>query len=195
MEEIIKKLIQENIDTSSLLLKTQLRNIEHACTIIRDALKKGNKLFIFGNGGSAADSQHIAAEFINKFKLDREPLPAIALTTDSSILTAISNDSGYKHVFEKQIKALSKRGDVALAITTSDSTLDGHSSNIALALQASHDRGVITIGFVSEKSKHILKMLDAHVAIPSSSTPRIQESHILVGHIICEIVEKELMSC
>ncbi len=194
MKKKIEEIIQANIDTTTKLLKSDLEKIEETVSIITKALKNGNKLLIFGNGGSAADAQHIAAEFINKFRFDRDPLPAIALTTDSSILTCISNDSSFSHIFEKQIKALGNKGDIALAITTSDSILEenAHSSNIGFALAASREKGITTIGFVSEKSKTILDYLDHYIKIPSSDTPRIQEAHILVGHIICELVEQEI---
>jgi len=194
MKKKIEEIIQANIDTTTKLLKSDLEKIEETVSIITKALKNGNKLLIFGNGGSAADAQHIAAEFINKFRFDRDPLPAISLTTDSSILTCISNDSSFSHIFEKQIKALGNKGDIALAITTSDSILEenAHSSNIGFALAASREKGITTIGFVSEKSKTILDYFDHYIKIPSSDTPRIQEAHILVGHIICELVEQEI---
>jgi len=194
MKKKIEEIIQANIDTTTKLLKSDLEKIEETVSIIAKALKNGNKLLIFGNGGSAADAQHIAAEFINKFRFDRDPLPAISLTTDSSILTCISNDSSFSHIFEKQIKALGNKGDIALAITTSDSILEenAHSSNIGFALAASREKGITTIGFVSEKSKTILDYFDHYIKIPSSDTPRIQEAHILVGHIICELVEQEI---
>ena len=193
MKAKIEKIINEHIQTSSKLLEN-IDDIEKISNVIVDSLKQGNKLLIFGNGGSAADAQHIAGEFVNKFMFDREPLPAIALTTDSSILTCISNDSSFSHVFEKQIKALGNKGDVALAITTSDIEFDenSHSSNIAFALKAAKNKGLTTIGLVSEKSNKTLDYLDYYVKVPSKDTPRIQENHILIAHIICELVEKEM---
>ena len=194
MKKIIEDIIQKNIETQSRLLKSDLEKIEEIVKIIVNAIRNKNKLLIFGNGGSAADAQHIAGEFVNKFRFDRDPLPAIALTTDSSILTCISNDSSFSYVFEKQIKAIGNTGDIALAITTSDIDLEDntHSSNIGFALSTARDRGIITIGFVSEKSKKILEFLDHYIVIPSSDTPRIQEAQILIGHIICELVEQEI---
>lgn len=191
MKEKIENLIKDNIKTSTRLLETQIDNIENASRLISDAFKHDKTLFLFGNGGSAADAQHIAAEFINKFKLDRRPLPAIALTTDTSVITSISNDSGFCNIFERQIRALGKKGDIALAITTSDIKPDGHSSDLAFALDAAKEKGMKTIGFVSDKSKNILEKLDIKIIVPSIETPRIQESHILTAHIICELVEKE----
>lgn len=190
----IQKSIEENIKTTSNLIDTNISNIEESCRIIINAIKDNKKLFIFGNGGSAADSQHIAAEFINKFNFDRKPLPAIALTTDASIITSISNDSSFSFVFQKQIEALADKGDVALAITTSDMSFkkNAHSSNIAFALKTAKNKGMKTIGLVSLKSRNILKYLDQPIIVHSKNTARIQEVQILVAHIICEVVEKEL---
>jgi D-sedoheptulose 7-phosphate isomerase len=194
MKDRIKEIIKENIDVNSKILNTNIDSIEKISRVIVEGFKHNNKLLIFGNGGSAADAQHIAAEFINKFKFDREPLPAIALTTDSSILTCISNDSSFSYVFEKQIKALGKKGDIALAITTSDIDAEegGHSSDLTFGLKAARNKGLITIGFVGEKSNEILNLLDHYVQVPSKETGRVQEAHILIAHIICELVEQEM---
>lgn len=196
MKEIIEKIIKDNIEITAKILDSQEENIEQICNLIVSAFKSNKKLLIIGNGGSAADAQHIAGEFVNKFRFDREPLPAIALTTDSSILTCISNDSSFSYVFEKQIKALGNEGDIVLAITTSDVSFEenGHSSNIGIALKAARAEGLKTIGFVSEKSEKILDLLDHYISVPSRDTPRIQESHILIAHIICEIVESKMWS-
>jgi D-sedoheptulose 7-phosphate isomerase len=190
----IKDIIKENIEVNSKILNTNIDSIEKITKTIVDGFKNNNKLLIFGNGGSAADAQHIAAEFINKFKFDREPLPAIALTTDSSILTCISNDSSFSYVFEKQIKALGNEGDIALAITTSDieNVEGGHSSDLAFGLKAAREKGMVTIGFVGEKSNDILNLLDHYIQVPSKETGRVQEAHILIAHIICELVEQEI---
>lgn len=188
IEDVIKQHIQVSKD-----LLSQVDNISSVCNVITCSLNSGKKILIFGNGGSAGDSQHIAAEFINKFRFDRKPLPAIALTTDSSIITAISNDSGYQHVFEKQIQALGSKGDIALAITTSDfSNNDNHSKVMEFALKVAKEKNLVTIGLVSKKSKNILELLDYSIIVPSTDTPRIQESHILIAHILCEIVESNL---
>jgi D-sedoheptulose 7-phosphate isomerase len=189
----IKNILEEHIATISDISDTQINDIEEICRIIIDAFNNGNKLLIFGNGGSAADAQHIAAEFVNKFKIERKPLPALALTTDTSILTAISNDSGSSYIFQKQIEALGQKGDIALAITTSDiSTVENdHSSNLFFGLKAARNKKMKTIGFISQKSKEILKYLDYTFVVQSNETPRIQEAHILTAHIICEIVEKK----
>jgi len=194
MKNRIEDIIKENIETSSKLLDRSIENIEKISNTIIDVFRNKKKLLIFGNGGSAADAQHIAAEFINKFKFDRDPMPAIALTTDTSIISSISNDSSFSHVFEKQIKALGNEGDIALAITTSDTSFEenGHSSNIALALKVAKEKGMKTIGFVGERSEDILNLLDHYIMVPSKETPRIQETQILIAHIICEIVESTL---
>lgn len=189
----IEDIIKESIEVKKNLI-SQIKNIEKATEAIYSCFYGRNKLLIFGNGGSAADAQHIAAEFVNKFKIDREPLPALALTTDSSILSSISNDAGFNYVFEKQIKALGNKGDIALVLTTSDISYEehAHSSNLYFALKYAKQKEIKTIGLVSEKSKEILKYLDIAISIPSKNTPRIQEGHMLAYHIICELVEKEM---
>lgn len=194
MKEEIKNLIRESISVKESLFNNAevLDAIEKATQYIITALGSGKKLLIFGNGGSAADAQHFAGEFVNRFKIDRAPLPAIALTTDTSVLTSIANDFGYDYVFSKQIEALGQENDVAIAITTSDieTTQGGHSANIASALVSAKKKGLVTIGLVSDKSQQILELLDIAIKIPSQNTPRIQESHLLVIHIVSEIVEK-----
>ncbi len=196
MRKEIKKLIEESIQTKQKLVKNKnvFFKIEKVIDLIVKAFKNQKKILIFGNGGSAADAQHFAAELVNRFKIERNPLSAISLVTDTSILSSIANDSGYDCIFSKQIEALGKKGDIAIAITTSDIEMKkgGHSSNIANGLITAKKRGLITVGLVSEKSKEILKLLDLHIKIPSKNTPRIQEGHILIIHIICEITEKIL---
>jgi len=182
----------QHIQTTTKLKDRELVHIERVVQVLVDALQHNHTVFLFGNGGSAADAQHIAAEFINRFKIDRRPLPAVALTTDTSVITAIANDSGFQYVFEKQIRALGKKGDIAVAITTSDFSADGHSIILKHALTAAKEKGMITIGLISDKSKNICSLLDEQVVIPDTETPRIQEAHILVAHIICELVEAEL---
>ncbi|MSU54699.1 MAG: SIS domain-containing protein [Candidatus Staskawiczbacteria bacterium] len=196
MKEEIKNLVQESASVKQALHDSPalIDVIEHATKTIIEALKNGKKMLIFGNGGSAADAQHFAGELVNRFKIDRAPLPAISLVTDTSVLTSIANDFGYDYVFSKQIEALGESGDVAIAITTSDVELKqgGHSVNIANGLVSAKNKGLITIGLVSDKSDKILGLLDIAIRIPSKNTPRIQESHILVIHIISEIAEKAL---
>lgn len=195
MKEEIKQLIKDNIATKQKMLDEKfIEQIEKAAKMIVECYQNDGKVIIFGNGGSAADAQHIAGELLNRFKIDRRPLPAIALHTDTSTLTAISNDSGYQDTFKKGIEAHGQAGDVAIAITTSDGELkpDGHSANIAYALKAAKDKGLNTIGLVSIKTKDILTYFDVAIQVPSEETPRIQEGQELVYHILCELVEKEL---
>ncbi len=196
MIEEIKSFIKESISVKESLLGTPevLEAIERAVKIIIDVLKGGKKVLIFGNGGSAADAQHFAAEFVNRFKIDRTPLPVVSLVTDTSVLSSIANDYGYDYVFSKQIEALGRSGDIAIAITTSDVALQkgGHSANIANGLTSAKNKGMVTIGLVSARSQKILELLDVAIKIPSTNTPRIQENHMLVIHIISEIVEREI---
>lgn len=156
---------------------------------IAEAFKKGNKVLLFGNGGSAADAQHLAAEFINRFLIDRKPLPAIALHTDTSIVTSISNDFSFSDVFSKQIKALGTPGDVAWGISTS-----GNSQNVIEGLIVAKEKGLITVGFTGSGGGTMKEYCDFILAVDSDHTPRIQEVHILIGHIICQIVEDFLFA-
>jgi D-sedoheptulose 7-phosphate isomerase len=155
-----------------------------------DCFRKGNKLMLCGNGGSAADSQHMAAEFVNRFRLDRAALPALALTVDTSILTAIGNDSSYEFTFSRQVEALSKPGDVLAVISTS-----GGSPNIFKALQVARARSLTTIGFTGEKGRQTMAPLcDLCLVVPSADTPRVQEAHEFVWHAICGMVEQALFA-
>lgn len=151
------------------------------------SLKSGNKVLFFGNGGSAADSQHMAGEFVSKFKFNRKSMPAIALTTDSSIITSISNDFGYEKIFSKQIEGLGNKSDIAFAFSTS-----GNSKNVLEGLKKAKEQGLRTIGLTGLNGGLMKNFCDYIIKIPSSDVPRIQEGHLLVGHIICEIVEKEM---
>jgi D-sedoheptulose 7-phosphate isomerase len=158
--------------------------LEVAARNISEAFKKGNKIIICGNGGSAADAQHFAAEFVGRYLKERKALPAIALTTNSSILTAIANDYGYEYVFSRQVEALANKGDVVIGISTS-----GNSSNIVYALDAARKKGCYTIGLVGSKQCRIDSAADLVIKAPSENTPRIQEMHIFLIHMICELVE------
>ena len=161
--------------------------ISEIAELIIKAYRDGKKVILFGNGGSAADAQHIAAELVGKYYLDRDPLPAIALTVNTSSLTALGNDYSFGIVFAKQLKALGQEGDITIGISTS-----GNSENVLEALKAAKEKGLITIGFTGKKGGRLKDAVDYCLHIPSDDTPRIQEGHITVGHIICEIVEKEL---
>jgi len=159
--------------------------INESARIIINALKSGNKLMICGNGGSAADAQHIAGEFVCRFYIDREPLPAIALSTDTSVITSISNDYSYDHIFSRQVKALGRSDDVLLGISTS-----GSSVNVLEAFKAAREMGIKTILLSGATEKAIAAHSDIVIKTPSTDTPRIQEMHLIIEHIICEMVEK-----
>jgi len=151
------------------------------------ALRSGNKILIAGNGGSAADAQHIACEFLSRLNFDRNPLPCIALTTDTSVLTGIGNDYGFEQVFERQVRGLARAGDVLLAISTS-----GRSPNILAGLRAARAAGVTTVGFTGSSDSPMLALCDIAVRAPSDSTPQIQQIHIVAAHAICGLIEQEL---
>jgi phosphoheptose isomerase len=159
--------------------------IARAAELMRDAVLAGKKVLICGNGGSAADAQHIAAELVGRFVIERRPLPAIALTTDTSALTAIANDYGYEHVFSRQVDALGAVGDVLIAITTS-----GTSKNVVAAVEVARTRGMKVIGLAGAKGAAFVASCDAGVAVPSTVTARIQECHIAIGHLLCEVLDE-----
>jgi len=192
--EDIKSQILESIKAKQLLLETETQNIELVSNLIIQAYKNNKKVLIFGNGGSAADSQHFVAELVNKFKIHRKPLPALALTTDTSILTSIGNDSSFDEIFQKQIEAHCNKDDIVIAITTSDISKEkhGHSTNIYKGILAAKEKEAIVIGLLSIKGIEIGNLVDYSIKVPSIDTQRIQESHILILHIICYLVEKEL---
>ena len=183
MKKLIEERIRQSIDVKEAVIKSQIENIEKAAKAIIASLKSGGKVLIFGNGGSAADSQHIAAELVGRFKKERKPFAAIALTTNTSVLTAIANDYGYEAAFSRQVEALGKPGDVAIGISTS-----GNSPNVIGALKKAKALGLKTIGLSGDGGK-LKAACDISIAVPSKDTPRIQESHIMIGHIICELVE------
>lgn len=162
-------------------------DIEKAAFVCAKAINEGNKIMLCGNGGSAADAQHIAAELVGRFEISRPGLPAIALTTDTSVLTAISNDYGFNDIFSRQVQAIGKSGDVLIAISTS-----GKSPNILNAITEAKAGQVKVIGLTGESDEKMHHVCDITLKVPSSRTPRIQESHILIGHILCELIEKAL---
>ncbi|MFC1721511.1 SIS domain-containing protein [Patescibacteria group bacterium] len=194
MQDKIKKIFVESAEVKKKAADTIVAEIEAAVKMIIVAIKAGHKILIFGNGGSAADAQHFTGEFVNKFKIERDPLPAMALHPDTSVLTAIANDDGYHDTFRKWVTAFGQEGDVAIAITTSDVELkkDGHSANIAYALQEARNKKMKTIGLLSDKSVDVVDMVDLAIKAPSKDTPRIQECHETILHIICELAEEEL---
>lgn len=195
MTQNTKKNIVESIaNTRNVLEKlmtseANLNQIE--CVALRcvEAIRKGGKVLLAGNGGSAADAQHIAGEFVSRFAFDRPGLPAFSLVTDSSVMTAIGNDYGYEQLFARQIQAVGAKGDVFIAISTS-----GRSANILVALKIARNKGLVTVGFTGEEGGEMINLCDYCIRIPSNETPKIQEGHIIVGHIICGIVESQMFS-
>ena len=184
----IESQIVASIEVKQKILadKALIAKIGEVAEVCVQAYKRGNRILLAGNGGSAADAQHIAAEFVNRFMFDRPGLPAIALTTDSSMLTAIANDYGFEMLFERQLEANGKRGDVFVGISTS-----GNSKNVLKAIRCCKDLGITSVGLVGEVGE-IQFLADYVIDVPSQSTPRIQESHIMIGHIICGIIENSL---
>jgi D-sedoheptulose 7-phosphate isomerase len=184
----IQRIFSASIAVKRQFLRDNVAALEQAIELIATALHAGNKLLLFGNGGSAADAQHIAAEFVNRFKIERVPLPALALTTDTSALTSIANDYGYVEVFAKQVQALGRPGDVALAISTS-----GRAPNVLRAVAACKRLGVHTIALTGGSGGKLAGAADLVLsASATSETARIQETHILAGHVICELVDARL---
>jgi len=181
----IEERLTESIRTKERVRAELIPVMERAAHLMIDALEKGNKIFFFGNGGSAADSQHLAAELVGKMFIEgRRALPAIALTTDSSCLTALGNDFGFETVFSRQMEALGKPGDVAIGITTS-----GQSPNVLAAVKTARSMGLKSIGFIGKDGGQLKGLVDVPIVVPSDSTQRIQESHITIGQILCELVE------
>jgi D-sedoheptulose 7-phosphate isomerase len=181
--------VLEECSALKLRMKECVRDVEHVVKFICEALRSGGRVLLCGNGGSAADAQHIAAELVGRFKLERSAFAAVALTTDTSILTALGNDYGYSTVFSRQVEALCNEGDVLIGISTS-----GNSPNVLEAVRVARERGAKTVGLTGENGGKLKDLVDACIRIPSSDTPRIQEGHITIGHIICELVETELAS-
>ena len=187
VENTIPKRFKESAEVKSRFLKENLSRLLETIRLVSQAFEAGNKLFFFGNGGSAADAQHFAAEFVNRYIMDRPPLPAIALTTDTSILTSVSNDLAFDEIFAHQLRALGKEGDVAIGISTS-----GNSSNVIKAFETARRMGLKTVALTGNDGGALANLADICLVVPSKSTPRIQETHILVGHILCEMVEHQL---
>ena len=178
---------QKTIEFASATIPSPLNELEMAAQECVDALKRGNKIFFMGNGGSAAEAQHLAGELVSYFMMQSEPYAAIALNTDTSVITAIGNDMGYKHIFSRQLQALSKPGDVAIYLSTS-----GTSENILEAMKYGKISGLINIAFTGLKTRYMQDYANYYIAAPSTSTPRIQEAHLILGHWLCEYIEKKL---
>lgn len=181
--------IREQIDASIAAKRTlPVEELARAIDVVVESLSAGHKLLLAGNGGSAADAQHLAAELVGRYLRERDPLPAIALHTNSSSVTAIGNDYGYDKIFERQLEAFGAAGDAFIGISTS-----GNSPNINLALQKANEMGIRTIGFTGRDGGAMKDLCEVHLNVGSPETPRIQECHILMGHILCDFVEQRLM--
>jgi len=189
VKHYIQRQIAESAATKQAILENGalldvIANVAKACV---EVYRKGKKTILAGNGGSAADAQHIAAELVGRYGFDRPSIPSLALTTDTSNLTAIGNDYGYDKVFSRQLEGMAQEGDLFIGISTS-----GNSQNIVNAFESAKTRGVTTVALVGRDGGKMALMADYAIVIPSNITPRIQESHILIGHILCDIIEKEL---
>ena len=184
MEKMIENALREGIKVKEKFIRENKKNLIIVAEKIVSAFTNDRKLMICGNGGSAADAQHIAAEFVNRFILERPPLPAIALTTDTSILTSIGNDYSFDDLFSKQVKAIGAEGDILLAISTS-----GNSPNILAAAETARNLGIYVVGFAGGRGGKLESLADLTLVVKNDSTPRIQETQILGGHIICQLVD------
>lgn len=189
MKNYIRKQIADSAATKQAILENDpllevIVDVAKACV---EVYRKGKKTLLAGNGGSAADAQHIAAELVGRYGFDRPSIPSLALTTDTSNLTAIGNDYGYDKVFSRQLEGMAQEGDLFIGISTS-----GNSQNIVNAFESAKTRGVTTVALVGRDGGKMASMADYTIVVPSNATPRIQESHILIGHILCDIIEKEL---
>jgi D-sedoheptulose 7-phosphate isomerase len=184
MRSTIESEFSEHLKTAQATLEYITTPLEIAANLCIDTLKNGGKILIFGNGGSAADAQHIAAELVGRYKVERKGLPAIALTTDTSALTSISNDYGYARVFDRQVEALANKGDVAIGISTG-----GSSGNVISALKLAKEMGCKTIGLSGRDGGEMNDVCNVNLIVPAEDTPRIQEMHIVIGHTICHLID------
>ena len=187
MEQIIAASLRDSIAAKEAFVKQHIKDIVRLAELMVDVIRSGKKLLVFGNGGSAADAQHMAAEFVNRFIIDRPPLAAIALTTDSSILTSIGNDFSFDDIFVKQIQALGKEGDLALGISTS-----GNSPNVLEAIVTAKELGLNTAALTGGTGGKLMGLADIVLNVPSDKTPAIQEAHIWVEHLLCQLVDEAL---
>ncbi len=189
MKSLITDMLAESVAVKERTIRERTDRLISAADALAEALTAGKKLLLFGNGGSAADAQHIAAEFVNRFRMERPPLAALALTTDTSALTAIGNDYAFAEVFSKQVRALGRPGDVALGISTS-----GNSENVVVGLRAARDAGLRTLGMTGRDGGKLRDLCDILLDVDSQVTARIQETHILMAHILCELVDRILFA-
>ena len=187
MKTTIAKEFTSHFETIQAVIGSMEEPLANVSQLAVETLKRGNKILLCGNGGSASDAQHIAAELTGRYKSERRGLPGIALTTDTSALTAISNDYGYGRVFDRQVEALANEGDLLIGISTS-----GNSANVISALKTAKELGCTTIGFSGRDGGKMNEVCDVNLVVPSDNTPRIQEMHILFGHTLCQIIDNEL---
>ncbi len=189
MDRYIKKYLNESVEVKRKILNDPfiLDKIKETASLIIEAYGGGKKVILFGNGGSAADAQHIAAELVGRFKLERSALPALAFTTDTSILTSVANDYDYSKVIVRQVEALVEEGDVVIGISTSGSSL-----NVLKGIEAAREKGARTIGFTGEDGGKLTQAADLTIEVPSSDTARVQEAHITILHIVCFLVERQI---
>lgn len=189
MIKLVEGHIRQHIAIAEAVAREMLPGIVEFVACLKEAMLTGNKLLVMGNGGSAADAQHFVAEFVGRFLLERKALPAISLTTDTSILTAVGNDYGFDAIFSRQVEALAVAGDVVVGISTS-----GNSPNVLSALKVARSKGCQTVGLLGRDGGKIARHVDLNLTVPSNDTPRIQEAHALIIHIVCDLVEKELFA-
>ncbi len=187
MTDRISAIVADSLDVKRRFFDAHAAEVRRAAEMIAAAFKANGKLLVFGNGGSAADAQHIAGELVNRFLQKRRALPAIALTTDGGVLTCVANDTGYENIFARQIEALGTKGDVCLAISTS-----GTSANVIIACQQAREQGIKVIGLLGRDGGSVAPLCDLVLIVPSDDTQRIQETHNLIGHILCELIEADL---
>jgi D-sedoheptulose 7-phosphate isomerase len=187
MTERISAIVADSLEVKRRFFESNAEEVARAASAISEALKSGGKLLVFGNGGSAADAQHIAGELVNRFLRKRRGLPAMALTTDGGVLTCIANDTGFENVFSRQIEAIGNQGDVCLAISTS-----GQSANVVAACEKARAQGIKVIGLLGRDGGRVAPLCDLALIVPSDDTQRIQETHNLIAHILCELIEAEM---
>lgn len=187
MKKIVIRELEESARVKKLVAQELAEEIVKASQWVIECFRAGGKILLFGNGGSAADAQHIATELVCRFKKERKSLPALALSTNSSLVTAQANDKGFETIFARQIEVWAKKGDIAIAISTS-----GNSPNIIEGMKKAKELGMRTIGFIGKKGGELKGLVELSLIVPSDDVPRIQEAHITIGHIICHLVEKEL---
>jgi len=187
MIQSIRTSVEESLKLKQTFFEANAPLIAEFAAEICSAFAAGNKVLLFGNGGSAADSQHLAAEWVGRFQRERRPLPAIALTTDSSILTCVGNDYSFERTFERQVRALGRAGDVAIGITTS-----GNSPNVLSGVAAAAELGMVAAGFTGRDGGKLGPMVRYHFNVPHDSTARVQEVHIMLGHLLCQLVDENL---